>query len=102
MLQGRYADAEAPLRAFMERAPWSVSGPERLGLVYLLQGRYEPAVPLLRTAFVLKPGTPDLRRYLVQALEGQAQGLQAQGRGGEAEMLLAEARVVSAGPSPRP
>ena len=79
--------------AYMERAPWSASGPERLGLVYLLQGRYEPAVPLLRTAFVLKPGTPDLRRYLVQALEGQAQALQAQGRGGEAEMLLAEARA---------
>jgi protein O-mannosyl-transferase len=102
VLQGRYADAEAPLRSFMERAPWSVSGPERLGLVYLLQGRYEPAVPLLRTAFVLKPETPDLRRYLVQALEGQALGLQAQGRSGEAEMLLAEARVVSAGPAPRP
>jgi hypothetical protein len=102
VLQGRYADAEAPLRAFMERAPWSVSGPERLGLVYLLQGRYEPAVPLLRTAFVLKPETPDLRRYLVQALEGQALGLRAQGRNGEAEMLLAEARVVSAGPAPRP
>jgi hypothetical protein len=59
-------------------------------------------VPLLRTAFVLKPGTPDLQRYLVQALEGQAQALQTQGRSSEAEMLLAEARVVSAGLSPRP
>ncbi len=39
--QGRYADAEAPLRSYMDRAPWSASGPERLGLVYLLQGRYE-------------------------------------------------------------
>jgi tetratricopeptide (TPR) repeat protein len=97
-LQGRYADAETPLRGYMERAPWSASGSERLGLVYLLQGRYEPAVPLLRAAFVLNPGTPDLRRYLVQALEGQAQALQAQGRGGEAEPLLAEARVVSARP----
>lgn len=96
VLQGRYADAEAPLRTYLERAPWSASGSERLGLVYLLQGRYEPAVPLLRAAFVLKPLTPDLRHYLVQALEGQAQALQAQGRGGEAETLRAEVRVVSA------
>jgi protein O-mannosyl-transferase len=98
VLQGRYADAEAPLRTYMERAPRAPSGPERLGLVYLLQGRYEPAVPLLRTAFVLKADTPDLRRHLVRALEGQAQVLRAQGRGGEAEMLLAEARIVSAAP----
>ncbi len=95
VLQGRYADAESPLRSYMERAPWSASGSERLGLVYLLQGHYEPAVPLLRAAFVLRPQAPDLRHYLVQALEGQAQALQTQGRSGEAEMLLAEVRVVS-------
>ena len=112
VLQGRYAEAEAPLRSYMERAPWSPSGPERLGLVYLLQGRYEAAVPLLRTAFALKPGAPDLGRYLIQALEGQAQALQTQGRGSEAGALLAEARAVhvmppkppaaSASPSSRP
>ena len=106
-LQGRYADAEAPLRSYLERAPSSASGAERLGLVYLLQGHHEAAVPLLRAAFVLKPRTPDLQRYLVQALEGQAQALQGQGRGGEAEALLAEARAVSAltleaAPEPRP
>ena len=95
VLQGRYADAEAPLRSYMERAPRSASGSERLGLVYLLQGQYEPALPLLRAAFVLKPRTPDLRHYLVQALEGQARALQARGRGGEAETLLAEVRAVS-------
>ena len=100
--QGRYADAEAPLRSYMDRAPWSASGPERLGLVYLLQGRYATAVPLLRTAFVQKPTAPDLRRYLVQALEGQAQALQTQGRSGDADMLRAEARAVSAVPSSRP
>lgn len=110
-LQGRYADAESPLRSYMERAPSSASGAERLGLVYLLQGQYEPAVRLLRAAFVKKPDAPDLRRYLVQALEGQARALQAQGRSGEAETLLAEVRVISArspdaasasDPSPRP
>jgi len=111
VLQGRYSEAESPLRGYMERAPWSASGPERLGLVYLLEGRYEVAVPLLRIAFVRKPDAPDLRRYLVQALEGQAQALHAQGRGGEAETLLAEVRAMSAvlpeatresRPSPRP
>jgi len=96
VLQGRYAEAEAPLRSYMERAPWSASGPERLGLVYLLERRYEAAVPLLRSAFVRKPDAPDLRRYLIQALEGQAQALQAQGRGGEADTVLAEMRTLSA------
>lgn len=111
VLQGRYAEAESPLRSYMERAPWSASGPERLGLVYLLEGRYEPALPLLRIAFVRKPDAPDLRRYLIQALEGQAHALRAKGRDGEADLLLAEVRTVSAAspeatresrPSPRP
>ncbi|HJR02908.1 MAG TPA: tetratricopeptide repeat protein [Methylomirabilota bacterium] len=109
-LQGRYAEAEAPLRSYLERVPPSASGAERLGLVYLLQRHYEPAVPLLRTAFVLKPRA-ELRGYLVQALEGQAEALRARGRDGEADTLLAEVRAVSAlpleavpasGSSPRP
>ena len=77
----------------------------------MLEGRYEAAVPLLRIACVQKPDALDLRHYLVQALEGQAQALRAQGRGGEAETLLAEVRAMSAvspeatrksRPSPRP
>ena len=77
--------------------------------MYVLEGRYEAAVPLLRIACVQKPDALDLRHYLVQALEGQAQALRAQGRGGEAETLLAEVRAVSAvspetesRPAPRP
>ncbi len=59
-----------PTRRRRSAATWSARPgpppvPERLGLVYLLQGRYEPAVPLLRTAFVLKADAPDLRRHLV-------------------------------------
>jgi hypothetical protein len=69
--------------------------------VYVLEGRYEAAVPLLRIACVRKPDAPDLRHYLVQALEGQARALRAQGRGGEAETLLAEVRAASA-VSPKP
>jgi hypothetical protein len=96
VVQGRYAEAEAPLRAYMERAPWSPSGPERLGLVHLLERRYEAAVPLLRAAFARAPDAPDLRRHLVEALEGQARALRAQGRAREAETILAEARATSA------
>ncbi|MGH7317741.1 MAG: hypothetical protein ACREJS_15945, partial [Candidatus Rokuibacteriota bacterium] len=97
--------------AYMERVPRAASGPERLGLVYLLQNRYEAAIPLLRNALIRKPDAPDLRRYLIQALEGQARALRAQGRDGEADMLLTEVRTVSAvspdatresRPSPRP
>jgi hypothetical protein len=95
VFQGRYAEAEAPLRGYMERAPWSSSGPERLGLLYLLERRYEAAVPLLRTAFALMPDSPDLRRHLIEALEGQARALQARGRAGEADAFLAEAREMA-------
>jgi Flp pilus assembly protein TadD len=109
VVQGRYADAEVPLRSYMELTPGAASGPERLGLVYLLEGRHEAAVPLLRSAFVRKPDSPGLRGYLVQALEGQARALRAQGRSGEAETLLAEGHALAAAapaagsrPSPRP
>ena len=67
----------------------------------MLEGHYAAAVPVLRIACVQKPDALDLRHYLVQALEGQAQALRAQGRGGEAETLLAEVRAVSA-VSPKP
>ena len=39
--------------------PLAATGSERLGLVYLLQGRYEAAVPLLRVAF--DPESADTR-----------------------------------------
>jgi len=96
VVQGRYAEAESPLRSYMERAPLSASGPERLGLVYLIEGRYEAAAPLLRQALLRRPDAPGLRAYLAQALEGQARALRAQGRGGEAEALMAEARALAA------
>lgn len=95
VVQGRYAEAAAPLRSYMERAPRAASGPERLGLVYLLDGRYDSAAPLLREALRRQPDTPGLRGHLAQALQGQARALQALGRGGEAQALLAEARALA-------
>ena len=97
VMQGRYAEAEEPLRSYMERAPLAASGPERLGLVYLLERRYEAAVPLLRSALRQRPEAPGLRGYLVEALHGQARELRAQARGGDADAVLSEARALEAG-----
>jgi hypothetical protein len=95
VVQGRYAEAESPLRSYMERAPRSSSGPERLGLVYLLERRYEEAIPLLRLALARNPDAPGLRGYLAQALQGRAAEL---GRGAETDALLTEARGLGAEP----
>jgi hypothetical protein len=78
----------------MERVPQAAAGPERLGLLYLLEGRHEEAIPLLRSAFIRKPDTALLRGYLIQALEARAGELVSQGRGGEADLLRAEARAL--------
>jgi tetratricopeptide (TPR) repeat protein len=74
-IQGRHAEAEAPLRSYMERVP----------------------VALLRNALVREPDAPGLRSHLVQALRDHARGLQARGRSPEAEALLAEARALESG-----
>ena len=94
VIQGRFPEAEAPLRSYMERVPQAAAGPERLGLMYLLEGRHAEAIPLLRNAFIRKPDAPGLRGYLIEALGARARELQTQGRGGEAEELLAEFRVL--------
>ena len=101
-LQGRYAEAETPLRDYMERVPQAASGPERLGLVYLLESRYEAAIPLLRNALIRMPDAPGLRGYLGQALEGRARELETQGRGADAEPLLAESRALGANDTAAP
>ena len=106
VLQGRYADAETPLRDYIDRMPQAASGPERLGLVYLLESRYEAAIPLLRNALLRNPDAPGLRGYLVQALQGRARELETQGRAADAEPLLAESRALggpdTAAPATRP
>src|SRR4029077_17279679 len=97
LVQGRYAEAEGPLRGYMERVPKSASGPERLGRLYLLQGRYEGAIPLLRTALTRQTDMPRLRGHLSGALLGRAQELETAGLGPEAESLRAESRVLGGG-----
>ncbi len=53
----RYVEAEAAFRSYLELLPGSPTGLGRLGLLYLLQGRLEEAVPLLQRARGL-PATP--------------------------------------------
>jgi protein O-mannosyl-transferase len=106
VVQGRYGEAEVPLRAYMERVPHAASGPERLGLLHLLQRRYDTAIPLLRAALTQSPRAPGLRTYLAQALQGRAAELRAGGQAIEADALLTEARTLgpdaSAASSTRP
>lgn len=94
IVQGRYAEAEAPLRSYIERVPRSALGPERLGRAYLLQHRFAAAIPLLRTALTREPDSPGLRDFLVEALEGRARELAAEGRALDADVLLAESRAL--------
>ena len=97
VIQGRYAEAEQPLRSYMERVPQAAAGPERLGLLYLLQHRYEASLPLLQTALGRRPDAPELRGYLIEALQGRARELRAQGRVPEADALAAEAVALADG-----
>jgi hypothetical protein len=96
VLQGRFREAEAPLREYMTRVPEAGSGPERLGLVYLVEGRHAEAVPLLRSALARKADSAALRGHLIQALEGASRQLRAEGRLDESDRLLAEARTLGA------
>jgi hypothetical protein len=96
VLQGRYQDAEAPLAAYMARAPGAAAGPERLGLVYLVQRRYDAAIPLLREALARKPIAPDLPKQLAQALCGHARRLSAREQAAEADALVDEAHRLGA------
>ncbi|HLF47763.1 MAG TPA: hypothetical protein VJA45_00195 [Methylomirabilota bacterium] len=50
LVERRYEDAEAALRTFVRLAPARDVGPERLGLLSLVRGRYAEALPLLRQA----------------------------------------------------
>jgi hypothetical protein len=94
VLQGRYREAEVPLREYMTRVPGAASRPQRL--VYLLEGRDTETVPPLRRALGQKADADALRGSLIQALEGASRQLRAEGRLEESDRLLAEARSLGA------
>jgi len=111
-LQGRYADAEGPLREFLRLSPQTPEAPGRLGMLYVDQGRYAEALPLLRHALAMEPRFTAVRADLVRGLRQQAEALRGSGREAEAKALEVEASNVeepaprspgsSAGRAPRP
>ena len=50
LLRGRYVEAETALRSYVQRQPDAPDGAERLAVLYLVQGRSDEAIPLLRRA----------------------------------------------------
>ncbi len=99
--QQRYDEAEVPLRAYVERAPWDPAGPGRLGLLRIAQGRPAEAVPYLRRALAMDPRSAALRRELADALREQAGQLERSGHHVEATALLEEAARLGDEAGPR-
>jgi len=102
VVQGRYAEAEEPLRRYAARAPANAADAERLGLRYLRETQYGAAIPFLRTALGQRPDAPGLRASLGAALQGHARELRTQGQTAEADRLAAEFRALSDGGRPEP
>ena len=91
-MQRRYAEAEASLASYLQLSPpGNPEPPARLGLLYVDQGRYADAIPLLRRALALDPRFPSVRKDLVLALRKRAAELEARGERQEAAGLLREA-----------
>lgn len=97
VVQERYTEAEGALASYMARAPEDSVEPERLGARYLVAKRYGAAIPFLRAALRRHPESTALRAALVDALQGHARELQAQGRVPEADRLAADSRALHDG-----
>jgi tetratricopeptide (TPR) repeat protein len=97
VIQGRYAEAEEPLRRYVAQAPEGAIDAGRLGLRYLNDARYGAAIPFLRTAVGHHPDASALRASLVAALKGHALELRAQGQAAEADRLAVESQAFSNG-----
>jgi Flp pilus assembly protein TadD len=65
LMRGRYGEAEASAKTYMELAPGQVQGPARLALIYLVQDRPTEAVQLLRRARQLGARGPAPGRALL-------------------------------------
>jgi tetratricopeptide (TPR) repeat protein len=100
--QGRYAEAETVFEEYARRDQGSVMASEVLGVVRLQQGRYAEAIPLLRRALAIDPAYPNLRPALARALRERSEALRREGKAGEADALVDEARAVLAGTPAQP
>jgi len=92
-LQRRYEEAEAAFRAYMEREPSAATGPADLGLLRMEQQRYGEAIDFFRRALTLSPGSPGSPQNW-PALQGRGEELRRDGKGIEADALLAEAAAL--------
>jgi Flp pilus assembly protein TadD len=99
LLRGRYVEAEVALRSYVARQPYAPDGAERLAVLYLVQGRSDEAIPLLRRARGI-PRSDGARTDLAAAadlirdgetLRFLGQALLEQGRAGDAIVPLARA-----------
>jgi Flp pilus assembly protein TadD len=99
LLRGRYVEAEVALRSYVARQPYAPDGAERLAVLYLVQGRSDEAIPLLRRARGI-PRSDGARTDLTAAadlirdgetLRFLGQALLEQGRAGDAIVPLARA-----------
>ncbi len=99
-LQHRDDEAEAAFREYMKRDPAAATGPADLGLLRLSQRRYAEAIPLLRRALALEPGSTGVRSDLATALRERGLELQREGKEPEAGALFAEAQALRAEPAP--
>jgi tetratricopeptide (TPR) repeat protein len=98
--QGRYQEAEAPLREFLRLSPQRPEAPGRLCMLYVDLGRYAEAMPLLRQALAMEPRFSAVRADLVRGLRLEAQAERKSGREAEATGLEAEAARVEASAPP--
>ena len=99
LLRKRYVEAEAALREYRRLQPDAPDGAERLAVLFLVQGRSEEAIPLLRRARGLgEPASArtDLAAAVellndVETLRYLGQALLEQGRAGDAVLPLRRA-----------
>ena len=96
----KFGEAEAPLREFLRLSPQRPEAPGRLGMLYVDEGRYAEAIPLLRQALAMEPRFTAVRADLVRGLRLEAQAERKNGREAEANGLEAEAARVEASAPP--
>jgi Flp pilus assembly protein TadD len=76
MAKGDLAGATSELSAFLQQKPGDAEAHSGLGTVYLMQRRYDEALPHLQEAVRLKPEDADIRTNLggLLAMRGDLSG----------------------------
>jgi hypothetical protein len=96
-LQSRLDESAAAFGVFLSRRPNVGSAAASLGSIYVRQGRFSEAIPLLRRGLGLDPRLEGARRDLALALNHEGDVLRRQGNAAEAQRLDQEATALRAG-----